>query len=64
MGLFRLRRLPYGVACAPAIFQAVMDQILQGMHGTACYIVIAGVDYKQCYDIVEEVLRRLSEHGI
>lgn len=67
MGLFRFRRLPYGVACAPAIFQAVMDQILQGMPGTACYlddIVIAGVDYKQCYDRVEEVLRRLSEHGI
>lgn len=28
LGLFRLQHLPYGAACAPAIFQAVMDQIL------------------------------------
>ena len=33
-GLFQYTRLPYGVSTAPAIFQAIMDQILQGfLHG-------------------------------
>lgn len=67
LGLFRFRRLPYGVACAPAIFQAVMDQILRNLPGTACYIddvIIAGENYGQCYERVEQVLQRLSKHGV
>lgn len=67
MGLFRYRRLPYGVACAPAAFQAVMDQVLRGLQGTACYlddVIIAGVSYEQCRERVEQVLMRLSEYGI
>lgn len=66
LGLFRFRRLPYGVACAPAVFQAVMDQILHGLSGTACYLddVIAGADRKQCLDWLEQVLIRLREHGL
>ena len=67
MGLFRFRRLPYGVASAPAMFQAVMDQILQGIPGTACYlddVLVAGKDHKECYTRVEQVLQNLSTHGI
>ena len=36
-GLFRYNRLPYGVSVAPAIFQAVMDRVLQGLP-VACYL--------------------------
>ncbi|XP_042143930.1 uncharacterized protein K02A2.6-like, partial [Ixodes scapularis] len=67
LGLFRFKRLPYGVACAPALFQAVMDQVLHGLPGTACYlddVVIAGETRKQCHDRLEQVLIRLSQHGI
>jgi hypothetical protein len=32
-GLFKVNRLPYGVACVPAIFQKMMGQILQGIDG-------------------------------
>ncbi|XP_060081069.1 uncharacterized protein K02A2.6-like [Ylistrum balloti] len=38
LGLFRYHRLPFGVASAPAIFQSVMDQILQGVPHTMCCI--------------------------
>ena len=31
--MYRFNQLPYGVAVAPAIFQEVMDQVLQGLPG-------------------------------
>lgn len=65
LGLFQFRRLSYGVACAAALFQAVMDQILHGLPGTACYlddVIIAGGSYQRCCDRVEQVLKRLSAH--
>ena len=49
------------------MFQAVMDQILQGIPGTACYlddVLVAGKDHKECYTRVEQVLQNLSTHGI
>lgn len=67
LGLFRFCCLPYGVVCAPAIFQAVMGQILRNLPGTACYIddvAIAGENYKQCYERVEQVLQHLCKHGV
>ena len=30
-GLFRVNRLAFGLACAPAIFQAVIEQVLAGV---------------------------------
>ena len=46
-GLYQYRRLPFGVASAPAIFQRAMDTILQGMRHVICYlddILITGTD--------------------
>ena len=37
-GLFKYTRLPFGVASAPAIFQQVMDTVLQGIPKVICYI--------------------------
>lgn len=37
-GMFRYKRLMFGIACAPEIFQKVMDQMLSGCEGCLCYI--------------------------
>ena len=37
-GLYRMNRLPFGVALAPSMFQRVMESILQGVPGVIVYI--------------------------
>ena len=37
-GLYKYKRLPYGVASAPAIFQKFMENILQGIPNVVIYI--------------------------
>ncbi|XP_062703859.1 uncharacterized protein LOC134286282 [Aedes albopictus] len=37
-GLFRFKRLPFGLVTAPELFQKVMDQILAGCEGTSWYL--------------------------
>ena len=46
-GLYRQMRLPFGVASAPALFQKIMDVVLQGIPGVICYIddiLVSGKD--------------------
>jgi len=65
-GLCHYTRLPFGVASAPALFQKLMDTVLQGIPGVTCYIddiLVSGKDEKQHLQILEEVFRRLEEHG-
>ena len=67
IGLFRYTRLPFGVASSPAVFQAAMDSILQGISGVICYIddtLITGKSYEQHLKALEEVLKRLDHHGL
>ena len=65
-GLFQYTRLPYGVSTAPAIFQSVMDRILQELP-VACYlddILIAGKNRQEHDQRLEQVLQRLTQSGI
>ena len=65
-GLFQYNRLPYGVSVAPAIFQSVMDRVLQGLP-VACYlddILIAAPTEQEHNLILEKVINRLQESGI
>ena len=65
-GLYRFNGLPYGVASAPAIFQQVMDQILQGLPGVVCYIddiPVTGHTDDEHLRNLEAVFNWLTEHG-
>ena len=66
-GLYQYTRLPFGVSSAPSIFQATMDQILQGVEKTICYldnILVMGSNEMEHLKTLEEVLQRLHSHGI
>ena len=66
-GLYCYTRLPFGVASAPAVFQRAMDSILQGMSHVICYIddiLVTGTTVAEHDSNLEEVLKRLQEHGI
>eukprot|EP00731_Ephydatia_muelleri_P026680 Em0018g780a len=66
-GLCQYTRLPFGIASAPAIFQKLMDSVLQGMSRTVCYIddiLITGDSEDEHLKNLELVLGRLKTHGI
>ena len=65
-GLYTYNRLPFGVASAPAIFQRMMDTVLQGITGVSCYIddiLVTSADEESHLRVLEEVFKRLKEHG-
>ncbi|XP_064462824.1 uncharacterized protein K02A2.6-like [Ornithodoros turicata] len=67
LGLFQVNRLPFGIASAPSIFQRTMDQILQGIPYTTCYIddiLVTGRTMKEHLSNLKEVLKRLKDRGI
>lgn len=58
-GLFRFKRLPFGLVTAPEVFQNVMDQVLAGCAGTMWYlddVIIEGNDLEQHDARVNEVV--------
>ena len=66
-GLYRYTRLPFGVASAPAIFQKVMDTILQRIPGVMCYlddILVTGRDETEHLQRLEAVMKCLEQHGV
>lgn len=67
LGLYQYLRLPFGVKPAPAIFQGVMEQILNGLLGVQVYlddILIGGASLDQCYERLTRVLDRLKEFNV
>ncbi len=67
MGLFQYTRLPYGISSAPSIFQAAMEQVLQGIDGVLCYlddILITGSTEQEHLNRLDMVLNRLEAHGL
>ncbi|XP_063220109.1 uncharacterized protein K02A2.6-like [Bacillus rossius redtenbacheri] len=66
-GLYRYRRMPFGLSSAPGIFQAVIEQMLQGIPGVVAYlddILITGGSVEEGLERLEAVLARLQEQGV
>ena len=62
-GLYQFTCLPFGISSAPAMFQKVMDTILQGVPQTLCFIddiLIMGSSEEEHLKNLEEVLSRLQ----
>lgn len=66
-GLFKYKRLPFGVASAPAIFQRVMETLLQGIAGVCVYlddILVTGSSEGEHLHNLTQVLQRLANAGM
>ena len=66
-GLFQYKRLSFGFASAPAIFQRTMDNLLQGIPHTCVYlddILITGTTQEEHLHNLDQVLNRLQTAGL
>ena len=66
-GLYHVKRLPFGVASAPSMFQRIMESILQGMPGVIVYIddiLVSGKDEQDHLEKLDTVFTKLGEAGL
>lgn len=66
-GLFRYKRLMFGVSCAPEMFQKVLEKILLGCVGTANFIddiIIYGSDGYEHDKRLNKVLQVLTDNNV
>lgn len=66
-GLYRYRRLPFGIASAPAIFQQAMEQVLVGLDHVVVYlddILVTGTSTDDHLKKLSEVFKRLAAVGL
>lgn len=67
LGLYRYKRLPFGVKSAPAIFQRAMEKILEGLPGVGNFLddcLVGGKDDVELAQNLELVFQRFLEYGI
>uniref|UniRef100_A0A131XQ90 RNA-directed DNA polymerase n=1 Tax=Ixodes ricinus TaxID=34613 RepID=A0A131XQ90_IXORI len=63
-GLYKVRRLPFGISVAPWLFQRVIDTLLAGIPGVKAYlddILISGNTQEEHGERLEAVLTRLQD---
>ena len=66
-GLFEFKRLPFGILSAPAVFQHIMDNLLQGIQGVVVYlddILITRKTEQEHLATLDTVLSRLKTAGL
>jgi hypothetical protein len=68
-GLFRYKRLMFGICSAPELYQHVIQQVLLGAGCTGCQnisddIVVYGKDVAEHDERLRKVLRTLTERGL
>ncbi|XP_043227351.1 uncharacterized protein K02A2.6-like [Amphibalanus amphitrite] len=63
-GLLKMKRLPYGIAASPAIFQSTMEKVLEGLPGVTCFqddVLVAGPTEAETLERLSETLKRLKK---
>uniref|UniRef100_A0A5S6Q5I1 RNA-directed DNA polymerase n=1 Tax=Trichuris muris TaxID=70415 RepID=A0A5S6Q5I1_TRIMR len=66
-GLFRFRRVPYGLSSAPSAFLKIMTEILQGLPGVVCYLddlVVFGQSTYEHDRNLDAVIHRLQQYDV
>jgi hypothetical protein len=68
-GLFELNVMPMGLTNATATFQRLMNQVLDDLIGTICYvylddIIIFSKNINEHYDHVNALMTRLKAHNL
>ena len=66
-GLFQYNRLPFGVSSSPAIFQRVIDNVLQKIPYVCAYlddILVTGRTDEEHLPNLDKVLSRLAKAGM
>ncbi|XP_055540746.1 uncharacterized protein K02A2.6-like [Wyeomyia smithii] len=66
-GLYRYKRLMFGISCAPEIFQKTMETILAGLEGIIVYlddVVVYGSTKEEHDKRLQGLQNRLKEYGV
>lgn len=66
-GLYRYKRLMFGISCAPEMFQKILEKLLLGCEGTLNFIddiIIHGATEKEHDERLSKVLRVLEENDV
>ena len=66
-GMFKYKRLPFGLSSSPAIFQRFISQLLAGIEGVSVYLddILVSGDIKAEHDErLRQVLHILQEHNV
>nr|ATA66769.1 Pol, env [Haliotis discus hannai] len=69
LGFFEYNRMPFGLSNAPATYQRLMEQCLEGLHLKICLIylddlIIFSRTYEEHVERLELVFRRLEQCGL
>ena len=66
-GRFQFNKLPFGISCAPELFQKRMSTMLSGLQGVLCLmddVLVFGRDQEQHNKRLEAVLCRIQSTGV
>ena len=68
-GLFEFKVMPFGLACAPATFERLMEKVLRGLQWKTCLvylddIIVHGTNINQAVERLDSVFTRLKTAGL